>query len=173
MGLIPVSKVVNELVRHERIIVEKTKFAEALDVPSSKRVQWEALFTMGINSANAHYTKLLENWVQHRMGNDAGLGSLKKILISCNFIAAAGKFGMLNFTIIKCQNGWTYFCIISGIHYNVYRYFCGIHLESVGLMGLDEDVIKINLGFKQPKSILIFSICGIILVVLCSTCGET
>lgn len=96
MGCISISKVVNELVRHERIIVEKTQFAQTLDIPATKRVQWEALFTMGICSANAHYTKLLENWV-HRMGYEARLGSLIEILISCDFIAAAGKFTVIKF----------------------------------------------------------------------------
>lgn len=49
-----------------------------------------------------------------------------------------------------------------------------MYLESLGLMGADEDVIKINLGFKviQPNSILVFSIFWVIFAALCSTCGE-
>lgn len=90
MAPISIAKVVNELVRHNLIIVEKTQFAQALDTPTSKRVQWEGLLTMGISSGNEHFTKLLEDWI-HRIGKEARLGKLKEILISCDFISAAGK----------------------------------------------------------------------------------
>lgn len=91
MPSIPVSKIVIKLVKDELLIVEKTLFAQSLDTPVAERLQWETLYTMWTNSANAHFTILLEIFVQ-RMGEEANLRNLRNILISCDFISAFGKF---------------------------------------------------------------------------------
>lgn len=91
MAQIPITRIIEELVKDEILIIEKTQFAQALDTPTSKRVQWEGLFTMGISSGKEHFTKLLEDWV-HRIGREARLGKIREILTSCDFIAASGKF---------------------------------------------------------------------------------
>lgn len=88
--MVSISTIVQKLVQDELLIVERTQFAQALDTPTAERVQWETLFTMGVNSANAHFTKLLENWVQ-RLGPRAQLGKLGTILKSCDFISAFGE----------------------------------------------------------------------------------
>ncbi len=91
MSCINVPKVVNILIHDSYLVTNQSKLVQALGVDSATARQLKNMYSVGVLTPEEYFTEIVTNWTG-RLGKDATIENLQKILISCQFRGASGLF---------------------------------------------------------------------------------